>query len=64
MHKLHQLNMLGEETREVVEVSLTITCDREAKTLTITDTGIGMTADEIKRYINQVGIFWVAGFRR
>jgi molecular chaperone HtpG len=28
--------------------------DREAKTLTISDNGIGMTADEVKRYINQV----------
>ena len=31
-----------------------ITVDREAKTLTISDNGIGMTADEVKRYINQV----------
>ena len=31
-----------------------IRVDREAKTLTITDNGIGMTADEVKRYINQV----------
>ena len=31
-----------------------ITVDREAKTLTIADNGIGMTADEVKRYINQV----------
>ena len=31
-----------------------ISVDREAKTLTISDNGIGMTADEVKRYINQV----------
>ena len=31
-----------------------ITVDREAKTITIADNGIGMTADEVKRYINQV----------
>ena len=31
-----------------------IRVDREAKTLTISDNGIGMTADEVKRYINQV----------
>ena len=31
-----------------------IRLDREAKTLTISDNGIGMTADEVKRYINQV----------
>ena len=31
-----------------------ISIDREAKTLTISDNGIGMQADEVKRYINQV----------
>ena len=33
---------------------ISISVDREAKTLTISDNGIGMTADEVKRYINQV----------
>ena len=33
---------------------VSIKVDREAKTITISDNGIGMTADEIKRYINQV----------
>ncbi len=34
----------------VIEIKI----DREAKTLTISDNGIGMTSDEVKRYINQV----------
>ncbi len=34
--------------------TISIRIDREAKTLTISDNGIGMTADEVKRYINQV----------
>ena len=34
--------------------AIRITVDREAKTVTISDNGIGMTADEVKRYINQV----------
>lgn len=38
----------GEEGRIQIRI------DREAKTLTISDNGIGMTADEVKRYINQV----------
>jgi len=33
---------------------INISIDREAKTITISDNGIGMTADEVKRYINQV----------
>ena len=36
------------------EGCIRISVDREAKTLTISDNGIGMTADEVKRYINQV----------
>ena len=35
-------------------MSVTVTVDKEAKELRITDTGIGMTADEVRRYINQV----------
>jgi molecular chaperone HtpG len=36
------------------EGRISIRIDREAKTLTISDNGIGMSADEVKRYINQV----------
>jgi len=36
------------------EGRVSIRIDREAKTLTISDNGIGMNADEVKRYINQV----------
>ncbi|MCT0207700.1 molecular chaperone HtpG [Synechococcus sp. CS-1332] len=39
---------------EGTEGAIAIRIDREAKTLTISDNGIGMTADEVKRYINQV----------
>lgn len=36
------------------EAKISIRIDREAKTLTISDNGIGMNVDEVKRYINQV----------
>ncbi len=39
---------------EGAEGTISIRIDREAKTLTISDNGIGMSADEVKRYINQV----------
>ena len=39
---------------EGAEGRISIRIDREARTLTISDNGIGMTADEVKRYINQV----------
>jgi len=42
------------DCNEGSEGKISIRIDREAKTLTISDNGIGMTADEVKRYINQV----------
>ncbi|WP_371413625.1 molecular chaperone HtpG [Synechococcus sp. CB0101] len=39
---------------EGAEGKISICIDRDAKTLTISDNGIGMSADEVKRYINQV----------
>ncbi|MBD1193562.1 molecular chaperone HtpG [Vulcanococcus sp. Clear-D1] len=39
---------------EGTEGKISIRIDRDAKTLTISDNGIGMSADEVKRYINQV----------
>ena len=62
MHKLHKMSTLGETTRELVEFAITISCDPQAKTLTITDTGVGMTAAEIKKYINQVAFSGLQDF--
>jgi molecular chaperone HtpG len=45
---------MGGDCSEGPEGRIAIRIDREAKTLTISDNGIGMTADEVKRYINQV----------
>ncbi|MFN6133814.1 MAG: ATP-binding protein, partial [Synechococcaceae cyanobacterium] len=45
---------LAGDCSEGAEGKINIRIDREAKTLTISDNGIGMTADEVKRYINQV----------
>ena len=45
---------MGGDCSEGEEGQIRISIDREAKTVTISDNGIGMTADEVKRYINQV----------
>jgi molecular chaperone HtpG len=45
---------MASDCSEGSEGQISIRIDREAKTLTISDNGIGMTADEVKRYINQV----------
>jgi len=45
---------MGGDCSEGPEARISININREANTLTISDNGIGMTADEVKRYINQV----------
>ena len=52
--KLNMVSRTSEFTGEVGEPEISITLDKDAKTLSITDNGIGMTADEVKKYINQV----------
>ena len=52
--KLNMLSRTGEFKGAVGDPEVTIAIDKEAKTLSISDTGIGMTADEVKKYINQV----------
>jgi len=51
--KRRMVAMAG-DCSEGTEGRISIRIDREAKTLTISDNGIGMSADEVKRYINQV----------
>ena len=41
---------------------ITVTVDKENKTLTVSDNGIGMTADEIDKYINQIAFSGAAEF--
>jgi molecular chaperone HtpG len=52
--KLKRLASLGEFKGETGELLVEIAFDQDAKTITISDRGIGMTAEEIKKYINQV----------
>ena len=62
MHKLQKMHTLGELEGELGEFAVNISCDRENKTLIISDNGIGMTADEVKKYINQVAFSGVKDF--
>lgn len=52
--KMKKLATLGEYTGELGELKVSVSFDAEAKTITIKDKGLGMTADEIKKYINQI----------
>jgi molecular chaperone HtpG len=52
--KLKVLSSNGEYKGELGELRVDVILDKSAKTLTIRDRGIGMTADEIDKYINQI----------
>ena len=52
--KLLTLSRRGEVKGEVGDTTIEILLDKEAKTLTIRDKGIGMTEEEVEKYLNQV----------
>ena len=60
--KLKKLAQLGEYQGELGELKITVNFDKEAKTITISDNGLGMTAEEIKKYINQIAFSGAAEF--
>ncbi len=60
--KLSKLAGFGEFNGEVGELKVTVAVDKEAKTITVSDNGVGMTADEIKKYINQIAFSGASEF--
>lgn len=52
--KLKVLAKRGEYNQELGDLKVEVILDKDAKTLTIRDNGIGMTAEEIDKYINQI----------
>src|SRR3954467_710289 len=52
--KLKTLSSIGEAKGELGELRIDIKLDAAAKTITISDRGVGMTAEEVDKYINQV----------
>lgn len=54
--KLKTLASLGEAKGELGDLAVEIKLDKEKKTITISDHGIGMSAEEIDKYINQVAL--------
>ncbi len=52
--KMKVLTSTGEFKGELGDLKVEVILDKEAKTLTIRDNGIGMTAEEIDKYINQI----------
>src|SRR5690554_4676714 len=54
--KHKRLISLGEAADEEKEYKITVKADKDSKTLTVSDNGIGMTAEEVKKYINQIAL--------
>ncbi|MFM7838846.1 MAG: ATP-binding protein, partial [Chitinophagaceae bacterium] len=52
--KLKTLSSIGEAKGELGDLSIEVKLDAERKTITISDQGIGMTSEEVEKYINQV----------
>ena len=52
--KMKTLKNIGELKADLNKLRVEVILDKEAKTLTIRDNGIGMTADEVDKYINQI----------
>jgi molecular chaperone HtpG len=53
-NKLKKLSAIGEAKGELGDLAVRIIVDAEKKTLTISDNGLGMSAEEVDKYINQV----------
>ena len=60
--KLRTLATTGEFKGETNDLKVSISLDEKAGTLTISDNGIGMTAEEIEKYINQIAFSGVTDF--
>lgn len=52
--KIKRLASLGQFNKELGDLTIQIALDEKGRTITVSDRGIGMTAEEIKKYINQI----------
>ena len=62
VQKIKRLASLGQFNGEVGAPLVQVAVDKDAKTITISDNGLGMTAEEIKKYINQVAFSGASEF--
>jgi molecular chaperone HtpG len=52
--KIKRLSSLGEYNGDLGDLKVSVSFDEKKKTITISDNGLGMTGEEIKKYINQI----------
>ncbi len=60
--KLKKLASLGEFTGELGDLKIEVSFDKKKNTITVSDKGLGMTGEEIKKYINQIAFSGAAEF--
>jgi molecular chaperone HtpG len=60
--KLKKLASLGEFNGELGDLKIEVSFDKKNKTITVSDKGLGMTSEEIKKYINQIAFSGAAEF--
>src|SRR5215510_5052050 len=60
--KLKKLSSMGEFQGELGDLKIEISFNKEKKTITVSDKGIGMTGEEIKKYINQIAFSGASEF--
>ncbi len=54
VQKIKRLSSMGQYSGNIGDPMVSVAFDKEARTITISDNGLGMTAEEIKKYINQI----------
>ncbi len=54
VQKIKRLSSMGQYSGSIGEPLVSVAFDKEQRTITISDNGLGMTAEEIKKYINQI----------
>jgi len=60
--KLKKLASMGEFNGELGDTRIEVSFDKKKKTITVSDKGLGMTGEEIKKYINQIAFSGAAEF--
>src|SRR5258706_1924486 len=60
--KLRKLASVGEFKDELGDLKIEISFDKKKKTITVSDKGLGMTGEEVKKYINQIAFSGAAEF--
>ena len=61
LNKLRHIQLTEEQYRDDVPLEITLRADKDAKTLTIQDNGLGLTHDELVANLGTVGMFALAG---